>query len=632
MRRHAAANGVAGVAEHRIASGRGPRRGLWSWESDGAAVSVNDTRELTGEAWGSATTTATARQSGESGSVHATVVALGRGAWPTYQHDVRHTGCSASVGPPVPMLKWSRDTGGRAGLVTGSAGTLYLQSDAVYAIDPDDGTTEWSYPVSGACVPATGHHGRIYVTGADELWALNPDRALKWRFTPPLYCEAGASPMTGLDGTVFLGNPNDVYIRAATPEGTLKWSTCTYGLVSASSAPAVAPDGRSYVGGEDCSSYGYYWYAILARADSDGDLTPVWEGTRGRKVTGSPAIAEDGTAYFGSNEGRIHAYGPGVGIRWWFAGGAGGWTSYIGAAIGADGTVYVGGDGMYALTPAGTNEWVSPTGTRCGAPVIDAEGTICVQPGNLYTVHPDGTEKWRFSAPGSGPLAIGDDGTLCAFSGGVLHAIGNAPQPATGRQGAATVAPQRDWSDELPTPVAFELPSLFAGEGKDEARLVLRRIPLKPVAGRRDDAVHLVEHSLIEPIVVPLWPERVPLPAERERDVYLRLATWLSGASPRLDDVFDVEGASADLPPVRERLGVHLVIGMHVGLQVTPPRAALITLEELEVGTWVERRQLQWTATMLRVPELDLFDGLPRGQPGHVSVEAHRREVLTGLR
>jgi len=100
-------------------------------------------------------------------------------------------------------------------------------------------------------------------------------------------------------------------------------------------------------------------------------------------------------------------------------------------AIGADGTIYVGSDKLYAINPNGTKKWAYATGDYINSsPAIGADGKIYVGSNdrNLYAINPDGTQKWVIAT--GGPIAsspaIGADGTVYVGSDDKkLYAIGN---------------------------------------------------------------------------------------------------------------------------------------------------------------------------------------------------------------
>jgi outer membrane protein assembly factor BamB len=78
------------------------------------------------------------------------------------------------------------------------------------------------------------------------------------------------------------------------PDGILKWDYATGGSVS--STPAVAADGTLYFGSDDG-----YVYAL----NPDGSLK--WKYLIGDAVRSSPAIAADGVMYVGSSDYCLYA-------------------------------------------------------------------------------------------------------------------------------------------------------------------------------------------------------------------------------------------------------------------------------------------------------------------------------------
>ena len=153
----------------------------------------------------------------------------------------------------------------------------------------------------------------------------------------------------------------------------------------------------------------------------------------------SPAIANDGTVYFGvdSLAGGFYAISPNGTQKWALP------IKMAGSSpgIGADGTIFVGGqniDGdssLYAINSDGTQKWVFPTnGNFDSSPTVAADGTIYVvssgSPGYLYAINPDSTQQWAFATGSNGTSpAIGADGTIYlgeAGYNGSLRAISPA--------------------------------------------------------------------------------------------------------------------------------------------------------------------------------------------------------------
>ena len=85
------------------------------------------------------------------------------------------------------------------------------------------------------------------------------------------------------------------------------------------------------------------------------------------------------------------------------------WTfvtgGYVGssAAIGADGTIYIGSrdKNLYAINPDGSKKWEFATRDDVkSSPAIAADGTIYVGSVDkkLYAINADGSKKWEFDA------------------------------------------------------------------------------------------------------------------------------------------------------------------------------------------------------------------------------------------
>ena len=127
-----------------------------------------------------------------------------------------------------------------------------------------------------------------------------------------------------------------------------------------------------------------------------------WRFPAGDWCDGSPSIGSDGAIYFGSDDGYLYSVYPNGTLKWKFRAerGVGDFGSH--PAIAEDGTVYFGttfGSYIQAVNPNGTSKW------EYWVPEIDTSITIGGD-GVIYYGHrgdgvdaryPNGTLKWRFS-------------------------------------------------------------------------------------------------------------------------------------------------------------------------------------------------------------------------------------------
>jgi outer membrane protein assembly factor BamB len=143
--------------------------------------------------------------------------------------------------------------------------------------------------------------------------------------------------------------------------------------------------------------------------------TLKWRFESGDQKVSSAAIGADGTIYVGSSDKYAYALNSNGTLKWRFEVG---YHVSI-PTIGADGTIYLGSWGyyVYALNPDGTLKWRFPTGDRVGSSVaIGTDGTLYVGSFDnyIYALNPDGTFKWRFETGDQvwSSAAIGADGTI----------------------------------------------------------------------------------------------------------------------------------------------------------------------------------------------------------------------------
>lgn len=297
----------------------------------------------------------------------------------------------------------------RSALVIAGDGTIYfvgenrpLVKHRLYAINPD-GSLKWAYEMGpsglplGMLVPALATDGTIYVERANpvtsngEVLAINPDGTLKWR-TGETFTFAGyTSPAIGSDGTIYLANYGN--LNAINPaDGSTRWSTPlpfpANRVAWVVPSPSIDSAGNIYV-----ATDAGILYAVSATGAALWNYDAV-SGTETRRLRSSPAIAPDGTIYFGSKvdvgiQVRIYALKPDGTLKWIFeptdlkAGSAlNDYDCYSSPTIGADGTIYIGCENryLYALNPDGTVQWKYHTNhdITWQSPVIKRDGTIFI--------------------------------------------------------------------------------------------------------------------------------------------------------------------------------------------------------------------------------------------------------------
>ena len=188
------------------------------------------------------------------------------------------------------------------------------------------------------------------------------------------------------------------------------------------SSPAIDENEIIYVGGEDFHNSFFTIYP---------NGTEKWRFDASHWVDSSPAIAADGTIYFGSHSGYLYALNSNGTKRWQYSLD----SVYITSspAISND-NVYIGSVDsykLYAINANGTINWTFlAENSIFSSPSLDDLGVIYFgsYDGYLYAIHPNGTLKWKFYAGGSKGVGssptIADDGTIYFGStSGYLYAL-----------------------------------------------------------------------------------------------------------------------------------------------------------------------------------------------------------------
>jgi outer membrane protein assembly factor BamB len=339
--------------------------------------------------------------------------------WPMYGHDASHSGYSPSNGPNSADLLWSYALGERAqdnaSPVVGLDGTIYMPTeDGFFAVNPDR-TLKWSKWANQISLtrnsPAIAADGTIYVTRwpGDELFALDPsDGTTLWS-----YAIGGASygsPTIGSDGTIYIGNkqsPSSFY--ALNPDGTLKWRWDSGSSCWIESSAAIGPNGDIYFQ-HNCLG--------LVSLSASGQLNWIHPGAG--DAWNSPSIGLDGTIYMADSDHYFYAFNPDGTLKWRAPVQN---TIYkSSSSISPDGsTIYQGDNGgiFYAFNSTGSVKWqydTGVTGTITSAPALTANGIVYFTHagGHIYALRAvDGSLLWQYNigASSSSP-SIGNDGTL----------------------------------------------------------------------------------------------------------------------------------------------------------------------------------------------------------------------------
>ncbi len=189
--------------------------------------------------------------------------------------------------------------------------------------------------------------------------------------------------------------------------GELVWQFQTGGAVS--SSPAVAGDGTIYFGSENG-----LFYAL------NPEGSPRWVFDTWYPILSSPAIDSDGIVYIGGIDRFFYAFEPvtqdSFAIKWMVTTNS---TISSSAAIGGDGMIYIGFNDfrLFAFQPDGMPMWEFFTRNYIqSSPVVGQDGTVYVGSNDekFYAVRPDGRLRWEYPTGGivPGSAAIAADSTI----------------------------------------------------------------------------------------------------------------------------------------------------------------------------------------------------------------------------
>ena len=194
-------------------------------------------------------------------------------------------------------------------------GTIYIAmngSAATFRIDGKGLTNEL-----GGYFFSFAQDGTTYAVLAHQLVAYRSDHTTKWSLAGDQFGE----PALGSDGTIYVGGRGA--FTAVNPDGTIKWS---FGIKDhIIQSPAIATDGTVYFGADDGNLYAL---------DPQGKLK--WKFSVVREIHSTPALAKNGTVYFGGTDNVLYAIGSDGRLKWGFKTAG----QVFSPTIGDDGTIY----------------------------------------------------------------------------------------------------------------------------------------------------------------------------------------------------------------------------------------------------------------------------------------------------
>jgi len=303
--------------------------------------------------------------------------------------------------------------------------TFQFGSDAL--AQPTPGTVIWEYSTGGmgASSPAVAADGTVYIGSLDHnIYALDGTRrrqvfvngkphlepTKKWEFKTGSPVQGSVA--IGPGGTIYVGSNDDTLYALHNQTGHMIWKLKREeGMVD---SPSIGIDGTIYIGSAGNSGKVY-------ALDGKSGLSR-WKFTVGNTVHRHPAIASDGTIYVGTSTTKVFALDGRTGDKKWeFAADGMVPTGFSAAAIGVDGTIYIGTEKKYYALDgkSGAKKWDFETGEKnfLSSPTIGDDGTVYVtsKDGKVYGLDAEtGARNWEYYTGKSvyTTPAIGSDGTV----------------------------------------------------------------------------------------------------------------------------------------------------------------------------------------------------------------------------
>lgn len=361
----------------------------------------------------------------------------GYAPWPEAEHDAAHSSQAAVRGPQSGHIRWKTDLGSpiSPGPSVGPDGTIYEATDAgdLYAIDPSNGHRRWKF----------NGHGVIGGDDTSTTAAVLPDGTIVW--PGPRHLVFGldargrrqwAVHVGGVPLSPVIASPATVYVMTTSgilaaidvrgARTAVRW-TLRLGHQSFGS-PVVRRDGVIETTVD---------HSLVAVRDEGETARELWRFAVPKQVEVSAAVAGDGTAILGTNDGFEYGVSASGRQLWKHATHS---PSFSSPAVTSSGTAYYGDNGGTMTIAAAATGMVTrsldaqpgvstPEVNIWTAPLVDSAGDVYYgtnggeiygysrRGSQLFAIHTGRTVDSYPALSATGDLLIGSDN-------GYLYSIG----------------------------------------------------------------------------------------------------------------------------------------------------------------------------------------------------------------